>query len=275
MRGHPEAELLPRAYSAPAARPESQPLDVWDVDIVHTSDDRLAEQVSARKKPTSSGAMGLSTTTDSNTFAWAMTRAGALSRSALLLVLVAVTLGLSTTVANAVPAKKVDSNLSALWTIVLQTSDAQNPFGSGGAAFACLHLDKVVAPFAPGGVASCTVKTGTKVFVAASSVECSTFEGNGTTETELRDCARRNDAQAAPQVTLDGAPVPVTQAETGLLNITLPADNIFGQPAATTGLSVGHGWVTLLHPLTPGTHTIVIGSGSTAIVTRIVVQPGH
>ena len=64
--------------------------------------------------------------------------------------------------------------------------------------------------------------------------------------------------QVAPTVTVDGKSVPVTEAETPLLNITLPADNIFGLPAGTTGLSVGHGWVTLLHPLTPGTHTIVI-----------------
>jgi hypothetical protein len=220
--------------------------------------------------------MGLSTATDSKTRAWAMALAPALIRSAFLLVLVAVSLGLGTTAANAVPAKKVDANLRALWTTVLATPSAQNPFGTGGAAFACLDLGKVVAPFAPGGVESCTVKTGTKIFVAASSVECSTFEGNGTSEAELRDCARRTDTQAAPQVTLDGAPVPVTEAETGLLNITLPADNIFGRPAGTMGLSVGHGWVTLLHPLTPGTHTIVIGSGATAIKTQIVVvQPGH
>jgi hypothetical protein len=38
---------------------------------------------------------------------------------------------------------------------------------------------------------SCTVKPGTKIFVAASSVECSTFEGNGTTEAELRACAEQ------------------------------------------------------------------------------------
>jgi hypothetical protein len=103
-----------------------------------------------------------------------------------------------------------------------------------------------------------------------SSVECSTFEG--TTEAELRECARETDVQAAPTVTLDGRSVPIAEAETPLLNIVLPADNLFGLPAGTSGLSVGHGWVALLHPLPPGTHTIVIDS---TITTTIVVTPGY
>ena len=66
------------------------------------------------------------------------------------------------------------------------------------------------------------------------------------------------DVQVAPIVTVDGKSVPVTEVETSLLNITLPADNILEVPGGGEGLSVAHGWVTLLHPLTPGTHTIVI-----------------
>jgi hypothetical protein len=82
--------------------------------------------------------------------------------------------------------------------------------------------------------------------------------------------------QTAPTVTVDDKSVPVTEAETPLLNITLPADNIFDQDAGTQDLSAGHGWVTLLHPLTPGTHTIVIVvTGDPTITTTIVVKPGH
>ena len=82
--------------------------------------------------------------------------------------------------------------------------------------------------------------------------------------------------QTAPTVTVDDKSVPVTEAETPLLNITLPADNIFDQDAGTQGLSAGHGWVTLLHPLTPGTHTIVIDEGkrTSPITTKIIVEPG-
>jgi hypothetical protein len=200
------------------------------------------------------------------------------SRLAAVLLLAGVALGFVAPAASAVPKKKLDDYLAAMWTTVLETPSAQNPFGSGGMAFACLDLGgHTVAPITPEptGVESCTVKPGTKIFVVASSFECSTFEGQGTTEAELRDCARQTDLQVAPSVTVDGSPLPVTEVETRLLNIVLPENNIFGQPAGTPGLSVGHGWVVLLHPLTPGTHTVVIGTGTDAITTRIIVEPGH
>jgi hypothetical protein len=200
----------------------------------------------------------------------------AVSRLAAVLLLAAVALGLVAPAANAVPEKKLDANLAALWTTVLQTPAPQNPFGSGDPASACLNLGGTVAPFGPSSAESCTVKPGTKIFVAASSVECSTFEGNGTAEAQLRACARETDVTVAPSVTLDGRSLPVNEVETRLLNIVLPHNNIFGQPAGTTGLSVGHGWAVLLHPLTPGTHTIVIdGPAVPSITTRIIVKPGH
>ena len=81
--------------------------------------------------------------------------------------------------------------------------------------------------------------------------------------------------QTAPTVTVDDKSVPVTEAETPLLNITLPADNIFDQDAGTQGLSAGHGWVTLLHPLTPGTHTIVIENHKSPTITTTIVVRGQ
>jgi hypothetical protein len=182
----------------------------------------------------------------------------ALSRLTRILLLVAVALCLGAPTAGADSAKKLDNNLAALWTTILQTPSAQNSFGTGGAAFACFNLGGTVAPFDDVAVESCPVKPGTQIFVAAASFECSTFEGNGTTDAELRTCARQNDVQDAPTVAVDTKSVPVAEVETPLLNIVLPADNIFGLPAGTQGLSVGHGWVTLSHPLTPWTHTIVI-----------------
>ena len=195
-----------------------------------------------------------------------------MSRLARILLVASATLCVAAPTAGAVPVKKLDDNLEALWTTVLETPSAQNPFGTGGPAFACLKLGRTVAPFAPGGVESCTVKPGTKIFVAASSFECSTFEGNGTTEADLRTCAREFDVKVAPTISVDGNAVTVTEVETPLLEIVLPADNLFGQPAGTEGLAVAHGWVTLLQPLTPGTHTIVIGG---SITTTIVVETGR
>ena len=184
--------------------------------------------------------------------------------------------------ASATAPNKLASTLAASWTTVLETPADQSPFGSGGPETGCVDLGGTLAPgwpFTFTGVRSCTVKPGTKIFVTAASFECSTIPGDdggpGLTEDQLRACARRLDVKEAPTVTLDGRSVPITEVETELLNIVLPADNIFGQPAGTTGHSVAHGWVALLHPLTPGTHAIVIGGTVPTNTTTIVVKPGH
>jgi hypothetical protein len=82
-----------------------------------------------------------------------------------------------------------------------------------------------------------------------------------------------------PTVEVDRKSVPVTQVETPLLDIDLPADNILGPTVpAGQGLSVGAGWVALLHPLTPGSHPIVLDPDdpdkpTSTITTTIVVSP--
>jgi hypothetical protein len=186
--------------------------------------------------------------------------------------------------ASATPTKKLPSILAASWTQVLQTPSAQNSFGTGGAAFACWDLrPNAVAPGAPEGVESCTVKPGTKIFVSIS-WECSQVTGDhpghGITEDELLQCARENDVKHKPTYTVDGKSVTVTEVETPAFNFVLPADNIFSLPklAGTPLLSVAHGWVALLNPLTPGTHTIELSGTNTpggTITTTIVVTPGH
>ena len=203
-----------------------------------------------------------------------MTRARLIATAALTLLATVLSI-LSTPAASAAPQEKRNATLAALWTAVLQTPSAQNSFGTGGHAFDCWDLGGTVAPLHPIGAISCTVKPGTKIFVVGFSFECSTFEGNGTTEAELRTCAR-NLNQIVPTVTLDGRPASVIEAETPLLHITLPADNIFGLPAGEQGLSVGHGWVVPQHPLTPGTHQFVIRTGALdPVTTQIVVKPGQ
>jgi len=163
-----------------------------------------------------------------------------------------------------------------LWTTVLETPTAENPFVTGDPA--CIDLGgNTVAPFtASPQDFTCTVKRGTKIFVAASTWECSTFPGDhpdfGTTEAELLECARQNDQQVAPTVTVDGQLVPVTEVETELLRIHLPKDNIFGLTGADrNGLSVAHGWIVLLNRLAPGTHTIEIDIAGNTITTTIIV----
>ena len=217
-----------------------------------------------------------------------------MSRLSRVLVVAVVTLGVAAPSAAAVPDKKLGDSLGAMWKKVLATPTPQNPFGRGGPL--CVDLGGVVAPFGAPGTESitCTVKPGTKVFVAAWSAECSTLEDSpffGSNEAELRACARAVNAGIATSdviVVLDGRRVPVTEVTSGLVRLDLPADNIFGAAAGTGPpgmpyLSVADGWVALLHPLTPGTHTITVNisaefpPGTPLIIdntTTIIVTPG-
>ncbi len=95
--------------------------------------------------------------------------------------------------------------LEDFWTTVLELPAADNPFATGEPA--CVDLGgNTVAPLIPFGAPSndvtCTVRRGTKIFVSASTWECSTFAGDhpdfGTTEAELRECARQNDDEDPP-----------------------------------------------------------------------------
>jgi len=161
-------------------------------------------------------------------------------------------------------------DLAALWTTVLQTPSAQNPFGSGGQQYACLDIgNTTIAPFSPDSVKSCRLPAGASLFVVAGSQECSTFEG--TAVTQLRSCAIQADLAQRPAIAVDGVAVPVRQVQTGQLSIVLPSDNIFGLPAGATGYSAAHGWVALVSPLPSGRHTVVITTSSGTITTRITV----
>jgi hypothetical protein len=199
----------------------------------------------------------------------------ALSRlTRILLLVAALCLGAPTAGAGAAT-PPLDDTLAALWKTALQTPTAQNPLST----FGCFDLGGTLAPFGgkkKAGAGPCQVKPGTKIFVAASSAECSTVEDPpffGKNEAQLRKCASDFNVKKAPTVTVDGKSVPMTEVFTPLLDIDLPEDNILGVPAGQA-LSVAHGWVTLLDPLTIGAHTIV-GTGTLppgTFTTRIVVQ---
>jgi hypothetical protein len=202
--------------------------------------------------------------------------------------------------ALAVPDKKLGTLLGAMWKEILETPTPQNPFTGGGPL--CVDLGGVVAPFSVGGEdITCTVKPGTKILVAAWSSECSTLEAGtvffGSNRAELRACARRVNAGVTADdvsVTLDGRTVPVTKVRSPLQRLNLPADNIFGVPPGRCCtpppedglryLSVADGWVALLGPLKPGTHTITLDitgespPGTTLNIhntTTIIVRPAN
>jgi hypothetical protein len=207
------------------------------------------------------------------------------SRLCRVLLVAMVCLGVAASPAASVPDRKLGVTLGALWETVLETPASQNPLAGGDP---CVHLGRVVAPFAPLGTTSltCTVKPGTKLFIIGESSECSTVEPPpffGENEAGLRACARAADVGFdVPTIRVDGTLVPVREVETGLLTIDLPADNILGVPAQQA-FSVAHGWAVLLHPLTPGTHRIVLHVKGTDVfgnpvdftnTTTVIVKPG-
>jgi hypothetical protein len=171
--------------------------------------------------------------------------------------------------------------LGNLWTTVLETPTPDNVFGGGGPQ--CVVVgDNIVAPFG-GGSFTCTVKAGTRIYIAGFTTECSTFAGDcggpGSNPAQLRAAAKAADAEiTAATVTINDQPVPLSEVETGLLMIHLPQDNIFGATGAErNGLSVAHGFVYLTDPLTPGTYIIqghIVFQDAPAVdyTTTIIVQ---
>jgi hypothetical protein len=187
------------------------------------------------------------------------------------LAIAAIAVGALAPPASAAP-RNLPGLLGSLWTTVLEDPTPINPFAGGDP---CVHLrGNVVAPLAGQGVTTCTVRRGTKVLFSGWTTECSTFEGNGTTEEELRACAVATDATITASATLDGVAIPLYSIETGLLRIQLPEDNIFGLTDARAGLSVAHGYEYLTRPLQPGAHPIVndvvFADGSTSEITTVI-----
>jgi hypothetical protein len=209
-----------------------------------------------------------------------------MSRLCRVLLAAAIAAAVTAPSAAAVSERELFTTLGTLWTTVIETPAANNPFTGGDP---CIELGaSVLAPFAGPAEFACTVKPGTRIFVVGWSSECSTIEGppyHGDDEASLRNCARAVDAGlTTPTVLLDGRPVAVTEVETALLEFVLPAGHIFDPAlaAGTPGQSVGHGWVALLHPLTPGSHVIRIEVHGTYLgapldsinTTTIQVRPG-
>jgi hypothetical protein len=222
----------------------------------------------------------------------------AMSRLCRVLLIAVVALGVAAPSAGAVPDKKLGDYLAGLWRTALEIPTSQNPLAPGVGA-ACIDLGGVVAPFGgnPPADFTCTVKPGTKIFVAAWSAECSTVEPApffGGDEAKLQSCAQLVDADIElTEVSLDGKPLATTEVTSGAFGFTLPGprpeDNILGAtpgagptPSGLPYLSAAHGFVALLHPLTPGTHKIKLVIGGTFVgspldinlTTTIIVKPG-
>ena len=115
---------------------------------------------------------------------------------------------------------------------------------------------------------TCKIPTGTALFFPLVNNECSTVEGNGTTAEALATCAKIQVTDVFCKI--DGVPVDDAmkyELVSPLFTFgPLPDNNvlqtIFNVPAATEGVSsasVTYGVYLMLHPLTPGEHTLEFG----------------
>jgi len=116
----------------------------------------------------------------------------------------------------------------------------------------------------------CDAPAGKPLFIPILNAECSTVEGNGTTEGELRTCAKGFvDNVTELSLEVDGKKMDTFRADSPLFTFNLPQDNILQCPNPTAGQppvvcpagqsqSVADGYYALLEPLSPGVHTVRI-----------------
>jgi hypothetical protein len=168
---------------------------------------------------------------------------------------------------------------------------ADNPFaGADESCLAAGHKDKVLIVWTRPEAPTCTVKPGTPIFLFAFFNECSDVETPFRTEAEQRQCAVEGLRELAADlgfeailVSIDGGPSIDIFSDRYLavspqMTANLPEDNILGVPAQATTF-VAAGWVAMIRPLPPGTHTIrveIVQSGDDFVSEAIVeVVPGH
>jgi hypothetical protein len=116
---------------------------------------------------------------------------------------------------------------------------------------------------------NCTVPAGTALFFPIVNTECSTLEGNGTTEEEMRGCANfAADHITVAECTIDDVPVDGSlterfRTESPLFTFgPLPANNelkflgVKNANKGATSQAVADGVYLLLAPLPAGPHTL-------------------
>jgi hypothetical protein len=142
-------------------------------------------------------------------------------------------------------------------------------------------------------IRSCTIPTGTGIFVLGIGNECSNIEPPpffGATEADLRSCAAEGFetffGDATVTISVDGVDVGDLdryRTQTPLFGYTLPADNVLGAPAGTTATkAISDGNAVIVKPLKPGLHRIAIHINAPAlggvvdlIYNLTVVPRGH
>lgn len=110
-----------------------------------------------------------------------------------------------------------------------------------------------------------TIPSGTALFFPLIDTECSTLEGNGDTEAELRDCAHFFASFIVPDsvfLRIDGHEIDTSSLRVespAFIYGPLPDNNVLGAPAGATSLAVSDGYFAMVAPLAVGRHVIEFG----------------
>ena len=152
------------------------------------------------------------------------------------------------------------------WKWILSIPSDSNPLLDDGSGEFCAEGQSGNVWFLAGSWAGvteleCKVPVGKALFFPIINVECSTVEGYGETEEDLRDWANYYmDNVKVLEVTVDGIPLQDLDSyrvESSLFEFTLPEDNILGLPAGPSQ-AVADGYWIMLPPLSAGKHEIYV-----------------
>lgn len=111
-------------------------------------------------------------------------------------------------------------------------------------------------------VRQCTIPAGKAILVKLFGSECDHSASPAlNTESQLRECAMNEDNGGVVEADLDGTNLQVSdknRTQTGIVNFTLPDNNIWGAPPGPDQ-SVADAWFIFLKPLSPGKHYLHYG----------------
>lgn len=163
------------------------------------------------------------------------------------------------------------------WKWILSIPTSVNPFMDDGSGKFCAKKQSGDVWFLAGSwvgttEVKCKVPAGKAIFFPIINNECSTIEGYGETEGELRNNTKDIiDGVTVIEATVDGKPLKQLKkyrVESPLFEFKLPGDNVLKEfglivpefEGAKSSKSVSDGYWIMLEPLSPGEHEIYIYS---------------
>ncbi len=106
---------------------------------------------------------------------------------------------------------------------------------------------------------TCTIPAGKSILLPVLDGQCDLSDTTIHNDHDLIQCASAGNEYGVIAASIDGVPIKNLDSyrtHTEFFNLTVPADNVFGEHPAGTYKSYADGWFLFLHPLSPGSHDI-------------------